>query len=86
MAAAPRSRASLEVDQNGELVERDLPDLSAVGRRQGVAEGRARRRTVSLKVTMRGDVFDGRSFIKSAIAGKRAEAKSKTGTSISTST
>ena len=32
----------------------------------------------SLKVTMRGDVFDGRGFLKSAISGKEADAKSKT--------
>jgi hypothetical protein len=31
-----------------------------------------------VKVTMRGDVFDGRGFIKSAISGKEADAKSKT--------
>jgi len=29
-------------------------------------------------VTMRGDVFDGRGFLKSAISGKEADAKSKT--------
>jgi hypothetical protein len=31
-----------------------------------------------LKVTMRGDVFDGRGFLKSAISGKETDAKSKT--------
>jgi hypothetical protein len=31
-----------------------------------------------MKVTMRGDVFDGRGFLKSAISGKEADAKSKT--------
>ena len=31
-----------------------------------------------LKVVMRGDVFDGRGFLKSAISGKEADAKSKT--------
>ena len=31
-----------------------------------------------VKVTMRGDVFDGRGFLKSAISGKEADAKSKT--------
>src|SRR4029078_11514305 len=31
-----------------------------------------------VKVTMRGDVFDGRGFLKSAITGKEADAKSKT--------
>jgi hypothetical protein len=32
----------------------------------------------ALKVTMRGDVFDGRGFLKSAISGKDADPKSKT--------
>src|SRR3979411_2145998 len=31
-----------------------------------------------VKVTMRGDVFDGRGFLKSAISGKETDAKSKT--------
>src|SRR4029078_5900549 len=31
----------------------------------------------TLKITMRGDVFDGRGFLKSAISGKEADAKSK---------
>ena len=30
-----------------------------------------------LKVTMRGEVFDGRGFLKSAISGKEADPKSK---------
>src|SRR6185437_7205011 len=33
-----------------------------------------------LKVVMRGDVFDGRGFLKSAISGREAEAKGKTKT------
>ena len=32
----------------------------------------------AVKVTMRGDVFDGRGFLKSAISGKETDAKSKT--------
>ena len=31
-----------------------------------------------MKVTMRGDVFDGRGFLKSAMSGKEADSKSKT--------
>src|SRR4029078_12871147 len=31
----------------------------------------------TLKITMRGDVFDGRGFLKSAISGKEADARSK---------
>jgi len=38
------------------------------------------------EVTMRGDVFDGRGFLKSAISGKEADPKTKPRTSISMST
>ena len=31
-----------------------------------------------VKVTMRGDLFDGRGFLKSAISGKEGDSKSKT--------
>ena len=37
-------KGALEVDQNGELHQRQLPDLFAVRRRQGLAEGRPWRR------------------------------------------
>ena len=70
-------KGSLEVDQNGDVHQCELPDLFSVRRRQDLAEGRAGP-DGTLKVTMRGDVFDGRGFLKSAISGKEADAKSKT--------
>jgi hypothetical protein len=75
-------KGSLEVDQNHELINANFPVYSP-------SEGdkttlRAERGSDGvLKVTMRGDVFDGRGFIKSALSGKEAagreaEAKAKT--------
>ena len=69
-------KGSLEVDQNGDLINANFPVYSP-------SEGdkstlKAERGTDgALKVTMRGDVFDGRGFLKSAISGKETDAKSK---------
>src|SRR6266704_6380596 len=70
-------KGSLEVDQNGELLNANFPtyapsdgDKTTLKAERG-ADG-------VVKVTMRGDVFDGRGFLKSAISGKEADPKSKT--------
>jgi hypothetical protein len=69
-------KGSLEVDQNGDLVNANFPTYSP-------SEGdkttlKAERGTDGVvKVTMRGDVFDGRGFLKSAISGKETDVKSK---------
>jgi hypothetical protein len=70
-------KGSLEVDQNGELMMANFPvyapsdgDKTTLKAERG-ADG-------VVKVTMRGDVFDGRGFLKSAISGKEADPKSKT--------
>ena len=69
-------KGSLEVDQNGDLMMANFPvyapsdgDKTTLKAERG-ADG-------VVKVTMRGDVFDGRGFLKSAISGKD-DAKSKT--------
>ena len=69
-------KGSLEVDQNGDLVNANFPtyspsdgDKSTLKAERG-ADG-------ALKVTVRGDVFDGRGFLKSVISGREADAKSK---------
>ena len=69
-------KGSLEVDQNGDLLyvtfpvyapsEGDRATLKVERNSDGV-----------MKVVMRGDVFDGRGFLKSTISGKQADAKSK---------
>jgi len=72
-------KGSLEVDQNHDLLNANFPvyspsdgDKTTLRAERG-ADG-------VLKVTMRGDVFDGRGFIKSALSGapgKDADAKAK---------
>jgi len=70
-------KGSLEVDQNGDVINANFPTYSpSEGDKTSLKAERASDGT--LKVTMRGDVFDGRGFLKSAISGKEADAKSKT--------
>ena len=70
-------KGSLEVDQNGDVTSANFPTYSpSDGDKTSLKAERASDGT--LKVTMRGDVFDGRGFLKSAISGKEADAKSKT--------
>jgi hypothetical protein len=69
-------KGSLEVDQNGDVIAANFPTYSpSEGDKTSLKAERAPDGT--LKVTMRGDVFDGRGFLKSAISGKEADAKSK---------
>jgi hypothetical protein len=70
-------KGSLEVDQNGDVISANFPTYSpSEGDKTSLKAERATDGT--LKITMRGDVFDGRGFLKSAISGKEADAKSKT--------
>jgi hypothetical protein len=70
-------KGSLEVDQNGDVISANFPTYSpSEGDKTSLKAERATDGT--LKITMRGDVFDGRGFLKSAISGKEADAKTKT--------
>jgi hypothetical protein len=70
-------KGSLEVDQNGDLLNSNFPVYApSDGDRASLKAERGADGVV--KVTMRGDVFDGRGFLKSAISGKEADPKSKT--------
>jgi hypothetical protein len=70
-------KGSIEVDQNGDLINANFPTYSpSEGDKTTLKAERGPDGVV--KVTMRGDVFDGRGFLKSAISGKEADAKSKT--------
>jgi hypothetical protein len=70
-------KGSIEVDQNGDLMNANFPTYSpSEGDKTTLKAERGSDGVV--KVTMRGDVFDGRGFFKSAISGKEADAKSKT--------
>jgi hypothetical protein len=69
-------KGSLEVDQNGDLVNANFPTYSpSEGDKTALKAERGSDGVV--KVTMRGDVFDGRGFLKSAISGKDTDAKGK---------
>jgi hypothetical protein len=69
-------KGSLEVDQNGDVINANFPIYSpSEGDKTSLKAERATDGT--LKITMRGDVFDGRGFLKSAISGKEADVKSK---------
>ena len=69
-------KGSLEVDQNGDLLNANFPVYSPTdGDRTTLRAERGQDGVV--KVTMRGDVFDGRGFLKSAISGREPESKSK---------
>ncbi|MGE5159629.1 MAG: DUF3971 domain-containing protein [Gemmatimonas sp.] len=70
-------KGSLEVDQNGDLLNANFPTYSpSEGDKTSLRAERGPDGVV--KVTMRGDVFDGRGFIKSAISGNsKDESKSK---------
>ncbi|MBA2403057.1 MAG: hypothetical protein H0V72_31045, partial [Bradyrhizobium sp.] len=69
-------KGSLEVDANGDLMSANFPTYSpSEGDKTSLKAERGADGVV--KVTMRGDVFDGRGFLKSAISGREADAKSK---------
>ena len=70
-------KGSLEVDQNGDLVNANFPVYSpSEGDKTSLKAERGPDGVV--KATVRGDVFDGRGFLRSAISGKEADPKSKT--------
>ncbi|GAB1715972.1 MAG: hypothetical protein NTAFB05_10140 [Nitrobacter sp.] len=70
-------KGSLEIDQNGDLLNANFP-VYAPSEGDKASLKAERNSDGVLKVVMRGDVFDGRGFIKSAISGKQADAKGKT--------
>jgi hypothetical protein len=69
-------KGSVEIDQNGDLVNANFPTYSpSEGDKTSLKAERGSDGV--LKVTMRGDVFDGRGFLKSAISGRESDPKSK---------
>ncbi len=69
-------KGSLEIDQNGDLINASFPTYApSEGDKTSL---RAERGTDGvLKVTMRGDIFDGRGFLKTAISGKDTDKNAK---------
>ena len=70
-------KGSLEVDQDGDLLNANFP-VYAPSEGDKASLRADRNNDGVVKVVMRGDVFDGRGFIKSAISGKETDPKSKT--------
>jgi hypothetical protein len=69
-------RGAVEIDQNNDLVSAIFPTFNpSEGDKASLKAERATDGT--LKVTLRGDVFDGRGFIKGAMSGNTADSKSK---------
>jgi hypothetical protein len=69
-------KGSLEVDQNGDLMNANFPTYSpSEGDKASLKVERSSDGIV--KGTMRGDVFDGRGFLKSAISGNSGKDDSK---------
>jgi hypothetical protein len=69
-------KGSLEIDENGDLLNANFPTYSpSDGDKTSLKAERNADGVV--KVTMRGDVFDGRGFLRSAISGREADAKGK---------
>lgn len=71
-------KGSVELDQSGDLVNANFPTYSpSEGDKTSIKAERGNDGV--LKVTMRGDVFDGRGFLKGAMSGgKEPDTKSKT--------
>jgi hypothetical protein len=69
-------KGSLEIDQNGDLLNANFP-VYAPSEGDKASLKAERNADGVLKVVMRGDVFDGRGFIKSAMSGKQADTKGK---------
>lgn len=70
-------KGSLEVDQDGDLLNANFP-VYAPSEGDKASLRADRNNDGVVKVVIRGDVFDGRGFIKSAISGKETDPKSKT--------
>jgi len=69
-------KGALEVDGDGDLINANFPVYSPSEGDKTTLKAERGQDGV-LKVVMRGDVFDGRGFIKSALSGAQAEPKTK---------
>jgi hypothetical protein len=69
-------KGSLEVDQNGDLLNANFPVYSPSDGDNTTLKAERSPDGV-LKLTMRGDVFDGRGLLKSMISGKQPDAENE---------
>ena len=70
-------KGTMELDQNNEPMSANFPVFSPSEGDKAALRGERGADGV-FKVTLRGDVFDGRNFIRAATAGKDPDAKTKT--------
>lgn len=71
-----RVKGNVEIDHAGNIVSAHFPVFSLTeGDKATLKADRAPDGT--LRVTMRGDIYDGRGFVKTAMAGTRPDAKGK---------
>jgi hypothetical protein len=71
-------KGNVEVDDKGDLVNASFPTYHpSEGDRASLRAERTQ--DGALKVTMRGDVFDGRSFVKASVGGSGADKKQRIG-------
>jgi hypothetical protein len=71
-------KGNLEVDDKGDLISASFPTYHpSEGDRASLRA--ERNQDGALKVTMRGDVFDGRSFVKSSVGGSGSDKKQRIG-------
>ncbi|KPG00185.1 hypothetical protein IP86_07470 [Rhodopseudomonas sp. AAP120] len=70
-------KGSLEIDEDGDIINANFPVYSPSEGDKATLKAERGQDGV-LKVVVRGDVFDGRGFIKSALSGTQPEPKSKT--------
>ena len=69
-------RGGIEIDSNGALVHANLPTYSVSdGDRASIRADRGS--DGLLRVVVRGDLFDGRGFVKTAVAGERPEQRAR---------
>lgn len=69
-------KGALELDQNNDVINASFPTFApSEGDKASLKAERGP--DGAIKVTMRGEVFDARSFIKSALSGREAEVKTK---------
>jgi len=61
-------KGSVEFDNSGEIISANLPEFALSGGDQATLKA-DRGSDGVLRVTMRGDVYDGRNFVKSSLAG-----------------
>ena len=69
-------KGSVEIDQAGDLISANFPVYSPSDGDKSTLKAE-RGSDGALKVTMRGEVFDGRGFLRSVMSGKETDPKSK---------